>query len=239
MPSYREYMQVPNPKDASDSWLKTAIKSMANAANKRLKRMEQKGQTYIEGREENVGKEGYTAGYKRFTVRGKNHEELLEEFKRVRRMLTHPLGSLTKIKKEMERTRERIANQARPKRKEQEREMTESEKKNLAKMRKNQKTSESNANYDRNKYRFDNVWDEMRWWTRSMRMYQMLVDEGIYTPNKYDSDRVRDMCMSVVYDTMDELTFEQQYERLKKMVDDYVKADDRFSDVDTSSFFTM
>lgn len=162
MSSYRDWLNIDNPNELDENSLKRAIKSMANAANKRLKRMEDRGINFGEETGKNT-----TSGVKRFTVRGKNAQELKNEFKRVRNFLNNPQSSLSGMKRVFKDFKEAVKKARR---------LTRAEKKEYEKMRKQKKSSGISRDKKLSQ------WEELKQWRDTWNLYNRLVDEGYYTP---------------------------------------------------------
>ena len=221
MASYRDWLNIDNPNELDENLLKRAIKSMANAANKRLKRMEDRGINFGE----EIGK-NTTAGVKRFTVRGKNLQELKNEFKRVRNFLNNPQSSLSGMKRVFKDFKETVKKARR---------LTRAEKKEYEKMSKQKKTSGMNRD------RKLSQWEELKQWRDTWNLYNRLVDEGYYTPTEYDSTQARETIIEVIkYRDVYNLSDEETWRRLlEEMNYNYEKSqiDDDEDDISTSSFF--
>ena len=221
MASYRDWMNIDNPNGLDENLLKRAIKSMANAANKRLKRMEDRGINFGE----EIGK-NTTAGVKRFTVKGKNLQELKNEFKRVRNFLNNPQSSLSGMKRVFKDFKETVKKARR---------LTRAEKKEYEKMSKQKKTSGMSRD------RKLSQWEELKQWRDTWNLYNRLVDEGYYTPTEYDSTQARETIIAVIkYRDVYNLSDEETWRRLlEEMNYNYEKTqiDDDEDDISTSSFF--
>ena len=221
MASYRDWMKIDNPNELDENSLKRAIKSMANAANKRLKRMEDRGINFGEETGKNT-----TSGVKRFTVRGKNAQELKNEFKRVRNFLNNPQSSLSGMKRVFKDFKEAVKKA---------RKLTRAEKKEYEKMRKQKKTSGISRDSKLSQ------WEELKQWRDTWNLYNRLVDEGYYTPTEYDSTQARETIIAVIkYRDVYNLSDEETWRRLlEEMTYNYEKTqiDDDEDDISTSSFF--
>ena len=200
MASYKDYINLGT--NIDEKTLKKAIRSMASAANKRLDRIEQRGLTYYKGDEDLIGEKGYTAGYKRFGIRGMDKEQLQNEFKRVKNFLLNPISSLTGMKRENAKSK---------------RTFTDREKKQYERMKKEQKTRGKE-----NDERFSDPWEELKWFNRSIRWYTRLIDGGLYAPTPHESDRVREIVETVTYETMETMTPQEQWEMVVKKVKEYL-----------------
>ena len=194
--------------------LKQAIRSMGNAANKRLKRMENRGINFGEGKGPNT-----TSGVKRFTVRGKSLDELKREFKRVRNFLKNPQSSLTGMKRVYKEFKERV------------RKLSRKEKKEYSRMKKQKMASGMNLEKD------ISPWEELRRWRETWKYYNKLVDEGYYTPSEYDSSQTRDTILTTISDSYTEsLSEEETWERIvRNTIYDYESAREAEKDIDDIS----
>ena len=221
MASYRDWLNIDNPNELDENSLKQAIKSMANAANKRLKRMEDRGINFGEETGKNT-----TSGVKRFTVRGKNLQELKNEFKRVRNFLNNPQSSLSGMKRVFKDFKETVKKARR---------LTRAEKKEYEKMSKQKKSSGISRK------RKLSQWEELKQWRDTWNLYNRLVDEGYYTPTEYDSTQARETIIEVIeYRDVYNLSDEETWRRLlEKMIYNYeeTQIDDDEYDISTSSFF--
>ena len=223
MASYRDWMNIENPNSLDEKQLKTAIKSMGNAANKRLKRMQDRGIYFGE----DSGKDT-TAGVKRFTVRGKSSQELKNEFKRVRNFLDNPQSSLTGMKKTFDEFKRQVSKARR---------LTRAEQKEYNKMRKQKKAAGTHE------HKYASKWEELKKWRETWNFYNRLVDEGHYAPSEYDSKQVRDTVMAVIeYRDEYQLSDEETWSRmLTELQYDYEESRMQLIDEDlsTSSFFSL
>jgi len=221
MASYRDWFLIDNPNELSENQIKQAIRSMGAAANKRLKRMENRGINFGDDSGENT-----TAGVKRFSVRGKNLTELKNEFKRVRNFLSNPQSSLTGMKRVFSEFKKEISKAKR---------LTRAERKEYSKMQKQKKTS------GMAKSRMTQ-WEELKQWRKTWNLYNRLVEEGYYTPTEYDSKQVRDKILAVVK-MRDEYSLSDD-ETWKRLLDDMrleyeTMQEDEDSDISTSSLISM
>lgn len=227
MASYRDWMNIENPNSLDEKQLRTAIRSMGAAANKRLKRMENRGINFGE----DVGKDT-TAGVKRFTVRGKSFQELKNEFKRVRNFLSNPQSSLTGMKKAYKDFKSEVG-----KARKLTKRLTRAEKKEYNKMRKQKESSGIH------KDKRLSQWEELKQWRETWNFYNRLVDEGYYAPSDYDSKQVRESVMAVIsYRDEHQLSDEETWQRmLSELQYDYEESQIQLDseDLSTSSFFSM
>lgn len=227
MASYRDWMLIDNPNELDEQQLKQAIRSMGAAANKRLKRMENRGISFGE----DVG-EGTTSGVRRFGIKGKDFQALKNEFKRVRNFLSDPQSSLTGMKRAFREFKEGIANGITRKKAKR---LTKAERKEYEKMQKQKKTSGISKEHGLTQ------WEELQQWRETWNFYNRLVDEGYYTPTEYDSKQVRESIIAVIkYRNEYNLSYEETW---KRVVEDlryhYEVRQSDDSDISTSSFFSM
>jgi len=211
MAGYRDWLNIDNPNNMGEEQLKKAIRSMGNAANKRLKRMENKDIYFGEDKGPDT-----TAGVKRFTVRGKSLDELKREFKRVRNFLRNPQSSLTGMKRVYKEFKERV------------RKLSRKEKKEYSRMKKQKMTSGMNLD------KYISPWEELRRWRETWKYYNKLVDEGYYAPTEYDSAQVRDMILATIAHSYSESlsndetwkilldNLRNEYEESQDINDDYI-----------------
>lgn len=227
MASYRDWMLIENPNELDEKQIKQAITSMGSAANKRLKRMENRGINFGE----DTG-EGTTSGVKRFGVKGKDLQALKNEFKRVRNFLNNPQSSLTGMKKAFREFKKEIAKGITRKKAKR---LTKAERKEYEKMQKQKKTS-GMANE-----RGLTQWEELQQWRETWNFYNRLVDEGYYTPTEYDSKQVRETIIAVIkYKHVYNLSYEETWKRVvEELRYDYESKQSDDSDISTSSFFSM
>ena len=197
MASYKDWFNIENPNLLNERSLKKAISSMGSAANKRLRRMEERGIYFgdVEGPET-------LSGVKKFTVRGKSLDELKREFKRVRNFLDNPQSSLTGMKKVF-RDFKKTVKKSRAKR------LTRAERKDYEKMRKQKEKSGITNN------RRLTQWEELKQWRETWKYYNRLVEEGYYSPTEYDSTQVRETILAnVAYSYEESLTEDETWQRL-------------------------
>lgn len=233
MASYKDWLEIENPNSLDMETLKKAIRSMGNAANKRLKRMQEKDIFY--GSE--TGSET-TSGVRRFTVRNKSLEELKREFKRVRNFLNNPQSSLTgmfqtlkKFKEEVVKGRNRYARRDDA--------FSEAQAKDYRKMQKQKATSALPTERRFSRY------DELRQWRKVWDYYNQLVEEGKYAPSEYDSTQVRNQVMQITADQMignmsDEETYQRIVEAITGEYEQRTETENnQTQDMSTSRFFEL
>ena len=228
MASYRDWMLIENPNELDEQQLRNAVKSMGGVANKRLKRMENRGINFGE----DSGNET-TSGVKRFSVRGKSFNDLKNEFKRVRNFLSNPQSSLTGMKRALKEFKSEISKNVQRKRAKR---LTRAERKEYDKMQKQKRTSGISKEHTLSQ------WEELKQWRETWKFYNKLVDEGYYTPTEYDSKQVREKIIAVIkYREEYNLSYEETWQRLvEEMRFDY-EANQMMDDsnISTSSFFSM
>lgn len=228
MASYKDWMFIENPNELDEQQLKQAIKSMGNAANKRLKRMENRGIDFGDDSGEQV-----TSGVKRFGIKGKDFQALKNEFKRVRNFLNNPQSSLTGMKRAFREFKREISKGIGRKKAKR---LTRAERKEYEKMTKQKKTSGIS------KEKGLTQWEELQQWRETWNFYNRLVDEGYYTPTEYDSNQVRETIISVIkYRNEHNISYEETWQKVvEELRYDYeIKQSNDDSDISTSSFFSM
>lgn len=221
MASYRDWLNIDNPNSLDINELKKAIKTMGKVANTRLRRMAFRKVPFGDA----TG-EGTTAGVKRFSVRGKNEQELYREFRRVRNFLLSPQSSLTGMKKAMKDFKSRLSD------------FSAKERKEYRKMSRHRQTI---GDYS---YKFADEWEELRAWRKSWDLYNKLIENGDWAPSQYDSDQTRELAYAVASKMVqdNEIDFEKAYTILKEaMNNDYKRKqilnENDDEDISTSQFF--
>lgn len=221
MASYRDWLNIDNPNSLDINELKKAIKTMGKVANTRLRRMAFRKVSFGDA----TG-EGTTAGVKRFSVRGKNEQELYREFRRVRNFLLSPQSSLTGMKKAMKDFKSRLSD------------FSAKESKEYRKMSRHRQTI---GDYS---YKFADEWEELRAWRKSWDLYNKLIENGDWAPSQYDSDQTRELAYAVASKMVkdNEIDFEKAYTILKEaMNNDYKRKqilnENDDEDISTSQFF--
>lgn len=223
MASYRDWMLIENPNELDEKQIKQAITSMGNAANKRLKRMENRGINFGE----DTGK-GTTSGVRRFGVKGKNLQALKNEFKRVRKFLSDPQSSLTGMWNALKEVKRKWG-----------KEPTKKIIKDFSKMEKQKKTLGKKMETHLTKY------EELRRWRDTWKYYNRLIDSGEWAPTKYDSNQVREMVYYQVseqkeFSLTDEETYNKIVNKLKAQYEEVQqKKIEDSKDISTSSFVSM
>lgn len=234
MPSYRDYMDM-EPKNTNDkSLLRKAIASMANAANKRLRRLEQAEFKYGEYEGEDT-----ISGVRRFTSKGKNSlQELKAEFMRVRNFLKAKGSSLSGRQKMVKETEQEILKT-----------MTEKQRKDFRKMLK-QIEAYQNRDWYKKTGSVHDPYARLRFWEKLWDVYDY-VDELGYNSQQFqnDSNQVRDEIYTLVINNMYDDLNELQKKTRKRLDELYGKAkekdteeeeiqnDDNEQPRDTSSWF--
>lgn len=196
MASYKDWFNIENPNLLDERSLRKAISSMGSAANKRLKRMEEKGIYFGDERGPEI-----SSGVRKFSVRGKSLDELKREFKRVRNFLDNPQSSLTGMKKVF-RDFKKTVKKSRAKR------LTRAERKEYEKMRKQKETAGITG-------KRLTQWEELKQWRETWKYYNRLVEEGYYSPTEYDSTQVRETILAnIAYSYEESLSEGETWQRL-------------------------
>lgn len=222
MATYKDWMLIENPNELDEQQLKQAIKSMGNAANKRLKRMENRGINFGED-----SGEGTTSGVKRFGIKGKDFQALKNEFKRVRNFLNNPQSSLTGMWKTLKEVKRKWG-----------RSPTKKMRKDFSKMEKQKGKLGKDMETSLTRY------EELKRWRDTWKYYNKLIEDGKWAPSEYDSNQVRE---SVYYQVSEQreynLTDEETYERiLNDLRNDYESIQKKrmeSEDISTSSLVSM
>ena len=222
MASYKDWMLIENPNELDEQQLKQAIKTMSNAANKRLKRMENAGIYFGE----DSGK-GVTSGVKRFGIKGKDFQALKNEFKRVRNFLNNPQSSLTGMWKTLKEVKRKWG-----------RSPTKKMRKDFSKMEKQKGKLGKDMESGLTKY------EELRRWRDTWKYYNKLIEEGAWAPSQYDSNQVREAVYYQVteqreYNLTDEETYERILNDLRNDYESIQKQRNNDSGISTSSFVSM
>lgn len=204
MASYKDWFNIENPNLLNERSLRKAISSMGSAANKRLRRMEEKGINFGEDEGPNT-----SAGVKRFSVRGKSLDELKREFRRVRNFLSDPQSSLTGMWKALKEVKRKWGKQP-----------TKKMRKDFFKMEKQKKKLGKAMEYRLTKY------DELRRWRETWKYYNRLINEGIWAPTEQDSNQIREIVYTQVSNSdIDSINENEIWKNiLNKMKNDYEQA---------------
>lgn len=200
MASYRDYLEM-EPKDFTPKKLREATSSLLSVANKRLRRMEEHDIDFGDTSGDNT-----IAGVKRFSIRGKDDEEVAREFKRVRNFLLSKQSSITGLKETYNEFIQQYS------------ELRGKDKKDFNKMRKNRARS---GDYS---YIEHDIYDELRAWTRTWKLYNRLVNEGKYAPSSSDSNQVRNIVYSIAYSSIDE-SFDDNFDKLFEQAIEKINSD--------------
>lgn len=227
MASFRDWMHIEKPNNLTEEDVREAVKSMGKVANKRLKRLE--GRDLMFDEEGPIGKE-FTAGVRRFSVRGKDREALNREFTRVLNFLKSKRSTITG-QWEMYKESRQFEYRHR---------MTKQEKKNYEKMKK-QKES---GGRDRAPYKKATKWEELKNWNRTFSIYRKLSEEfEMGKGTIYDSGQTQDRIDYLIRNS--NLTDDEIYMQMKSELEGTYEerkseetrqaAEDR----SVSSFFSM
>ena len=98
MASYKDYLSGKLKVTAAN--VSKAVSSMAAAANKRLKRLQEQGWKYIKADSERSESADTIAGHKKFGAKGKSLQELFSEFKRLVDFFESGLSSVSEVRKQ-------------------------------------------------------------------------------------------------------------------------------------------
>ena len=205
MASYRDFMTIENPNELDERSLRKAVSTMASVANKRLKRLE-KNKIYYG----HISGEGTISGVKKYGVRGKTYDEVKREFKRVRGYLLDEQSSFNQMYKTYSKFKRRVIEGYRERKGE---ELTGKDKKDYRKMRKQKASARMIKEKQLTKA------EELQAWRKVWDFYNDAVENGEYTPSKYDSTQVRDYVLGVVQlniieDEKNQLTDDEIYQKL-------------------------
>lgn len=205
MASYRDYLTIENPNELDERGLRKAVSTMASVANKRLQRLE-KNKIYYG----HISGEGTISGVKKYGVRGKTYDEVKREFKRVRGYLLDEQSSFNQMYKTYSKFKRRVIKGYRERKGE---ELTGKDKKDYRKMRKQKASARMIKEKQLTKA------EELQAWRKVWDFYNDAVENGEYTPSKYDSTQVRDYVLGVVQlniieDEKNQLTDDEIYQKL-------------------------
>lgn len=209
MSSYKDYLNGNIP--ITDENISRAVSSMSAAANKRLKRMEEQGWTYVKADSERSETDSI-AGHKKFGARGKNKQELYSEYKRLKDFFESGMSSVTEVRrqakefnieaaqlkdymqmKEAQTQYEKDSEQF----VEYERPMTRKELKDLEQALKAEATRAERLGEEFSKdENMNREWYQE--WLDGLHLYNYLIETGRYKPSRRDSDQVRELCNIVV-----------------------------------------
>lgn len=218
MASYRDWMLIDNPNELSDSDLRKAVSSMGSVANKRLKRMENKDIFFGEDKGDDT-----LSGVRKFSVRGKDIEEVKREFKRVRNFLSNPQSSLTGMWQTLKEVKRKWG-----------RAPTKKMRKDFSKMEKQKAKLGKEMENELTRY------EELRYWRETWKYYNKLIDEGIWAPTEYDSNQVRELVYTQVKsENIEKLSDEETWKRIKEKLTSSYEESETSNEVDisTSSHF--
>lgn len=210
MASYKDYLSGKLKVTAAN--VSKAVSSMAAAANKRLKRLQEQGWKYIKADSERSEYADTIAGHKKFGAKGKSLQELFSEFKRLVDFFESGLSSVSEVRKQakefnieasklkeyvqMQEAKRYYENDA-EQYVEYERPMTKREMKDLKQALKAEKTRADRMGYEFNED--ENASRE--WytnWINGLHLYNYLIENGLYKPSRVDSDQVRMLCDIIV-----------------------------------------
>lgn len=221
MGSYRDWLLIENPNELSESDLRKAVSSMSSAANKRLKRMQNRDIFFGDDRGNDT-----LSGVKKFSVRGKTLSEVKREFKRVKNFLDNPQSSITGMWKTLKEVKQKWG-----------RTPTKRMKKDYTKMKKQKEKLGDSLETNITKY------EELKKWRDTWKYYNKLISDGVWAPTQYDSNQVRKLVYTQVSSQYEyNLSDEETFERIKADLDDsyekrQIQDELEYRDISTSSFF--
>lgn len=221
MGSYRDWLLIENPNELSESDLRKAVSSMSSAANKRLKRMQNRDIFFGDDKGNDT-----LSGVKKFSVRGKTLSEVKREFKRVKNFLDNPQSSITGMWKTLKEVKQKWG-----------RTPTKRMKKDYTKMKKQKEKLGDSLETNITKY------EELKKWRDTWKYYNKLISDGVWAPTQYDSNQVRKLVYTQVSSQYEyNLSDEETFERIKADLDDsyekrQIQDELEYRDISTSSFF--
>ena len=216
MASYKDYL---NGKiKVTKENISKAVSSMASAANKRLKRQEEKGWKYAGGISERSEGNNTIAGYEKFGARGKTAQQLFSEFKRLKNFFESGYSSVTEVRQQAKKFKVRESElydyvQMQEAKKQYEKEIEyEKDPKEYIKYKTKPKTKREEKDLKQalkaektRKERVGEEFDEdenysMEWykaWLDGLSLYNYLIEKRMYIPSTRDSDQMRQICETI------------------------------------------
>lgn len=216
MASYKDYL---NGKiKVTKENISKAVSSMASAANKRLKRQEEKGWKYAGDFSERSEGKNTIAGYEKFGAKGKTIQQLFSEFKRLKNFFESGFSSVTEVRQQAKKFKVRESElydyaQMQEAKKQYEKEMEyEKDAKQYIEYKTRPKTKREEKDLKQalkaEKARKERVGEEfnedehysMEWyrdWLEGVSIYNHLIDKRMYIPSPRDSDQMRQICETI------------------------------------------
>lgn len=217
--SYKDYL---NGKiQVTEANISQAVSWLSAAANKRLKRIEKQGWTYVKA--DAVDGETSIAGHRKFGAKGKTKQELFSEFKRLKDFFSESTSSVSGIREQAKKfkiredelyTYVKLEENRKAREKydrwksehnldyvEYEEPLNKKEQKDFDQARKAEKTRGKRTGKTDNEYvEGDSKREWYRNWLTGLQIYNHLIETGRYKPMIGDSDRMREVCESVAAD---------------------------------------
>ena len=212
-----------------------AVSSMAAAANKRLKRIAQKGWTYAKADSERSESPDVIAGHKKFGAKGKSEQELNTELKRLQDFFESGMSSVTEVRTQAKEYNIRESElfdfvqmkEAKAQYEKDSAQYVEYEKtwskKDQERFEQAAKAEQTRSDRRGKDTTFHEGWDDEEEWYRDfsegVRFYNRLVEEKYYRPQRGESDTARDIAQVVVVEAREHnWTFDNMVERFNELM---------------------
>lgn len=257
--SYKDYLS--GKIQVTEENISKAVSWLSAAANKRLKRIQQQGWTYVGADSPNAQGDDVIAGHRKFGAKGKTKQQLFSEFKRLKSFFEEQassVGGVRKQAKEFKIEAKQLFNYRLAKDTEElyrqfydnnqyvdygdeyEKPLSEKERKEFEQAKKAEETRSGRTGKTDNTY---HSWQsEREWyeeWLLGVRIYNYLRENELYRPSIHDSDQMRNCCSFIasVYGnsnySVEELA-EKALERFNRQNGKSTSSSD--NDVSTSTF---
>lgn len=257
MASYKDYLNGKINVTAEN--LSKAVSSMAAAANKRLKRIEQQGWTYAKADSTESKEKTTIAGHEKFGAKGKTIQQLKTEFKRLQDFFKSGVSSVSEVRKQAKAYKVRESElrdyiqmkekQEKPKDPDQyvryKKTWSKKDKERFEQAKRAEETRSKRRGVDTTyKEGWDTPEDWYQNWIEGLRFYNRLVEEKIYKPMIGESDTARWIAETVAaesrYDS--DMTFDDMVARFNELMNEHTtkKWEERVKDkayYSTSDFF--
>ena len=205
-----------------------AVSTLSAVANKRLRRMEERGWFYVYGKDSERSES--IAGERKFGAAGKSEQELQSEYKRLTSFFRRGMSSITEIKeqaKEFSMREEELADIVSQYVKETEHDITDVGQYVRYKVH-NAPIRDEESPFGEQEFRTEKEWknfeqavkaeksrakkrgedfivplDKREWydkWLSGLQLYNHLVETKQYIPSRLDSHQVRELCEMAVVD---------------------------------------
>lgn len=259
MASYKDYLN--GVIAITDATISKAVSWLSAAANKRLKRIQSQGWTYVKADSLGSTDSETIAGHKKFGAKGKSKQELYAEFKRLKDFFSETASSVGGVRKQAKEFKVRAEElrsyrqleDLRKKRRKLEKEhpevfveyeppMSKKELKDFEQAKKAEnKRAERTGDYSETYDGSESKRDWYAHWIDGLRLYTYLLETGLYKASRKDSDQMRAICYEVAaafgntmsLDELADIAF-QRYAQVDSGFD-YGDIEDEFG---TSQFFT-